>query len=170
MSPSSGHLVALAMFFFSRKRRRAALHYIKKRVKGKSPNNATTHTHKLTHTRTHTPPVSRVTLAPATKLLKATTTTKANLATREEGRQKRKPSSPSRGPQMAFLPSRHQGTNQIWSCSVENTPIAVVPNSPSSENNERINSLPCQLNSGAAAGLLPPIKEGKLSGLRGQVL
>jgi len=41
--------------FFSRKRRRAALHYIKKRVKGKSPNNTTN-----THARTHTPPVSRI--------------------------------------------------------------------------------------------------------------
>jgi hypothetical protein len=55
--------------FFSRKRMRAALHYIKKRVKGKSPNN-TTNTHRLTHT----PPVSRITFAPVTKLHKATTT------------------------------------------------------------------------------------------------
>jgi len=36
-----------SILFFSRKRRRAAPHYIKKRVQGKSPNN-TTHTHTLT--------------------------------------------------------------------------------------------------------------------------
>jgi hypothetical protein len=44
----------------------------------------------------------------------------------------------------------------------------MVPNSPSSENNKRINSLPHQPINGAAATFLPPSMEGQLGRLRGQ--
>ena len=60
---------------FSRKRRRAGLHDIKKRIKGKSPNNTHTQTHTHTHpySDTCTPPVSRVTIALETPLHNTTT-------------------------------------------------------------------------------------------------
>jgi hypothetical protein len=80
--------------FFSRKRRRAALHYIKKRIKGKSPNITTQHT-PLT--------VSRNTFAPVTEPHTGDHYELNTLTTREEGSQEGQPSSPCHRPSAAFL-------------------------------------------------------------------
>jgi hypothetical protein len=117
--------------FFSRKRRRAALHYIKKRIKGKSPYNTT-----QTHTHTPTQTDSRITFEPETPKHKTTTTELDTLTTREEGSQERKPSSPSHRPQAAFLASQDERFGKVRGRSIKNTTITMVPNSPSSKNDK----------------------------------
>ena len=75
-----GHNEARKYDFFSRKRRRAAHHYIKKR-KGQEPKQP--HKHQ-THARTHGPPVEEFIFAPG-KTHKATKKTELNTLTNYRG-------------------------------------------------------------------------------------